>query len=224
MARWWWRGTLLLVGAFALVLATRCHLPRQSVSGSEDSTSVVYVVRHGWHAGVAVPRAEIPDERWPVLDDFEGSAFLEVGWGDDRYFPNRDPGIGLLVRAGLWPTSSVLHVVPISGHATETFPQNTIVRVPVGPKELDALTTFIAESFERDEAGEVEAVAPGYHSGSRFYSSRLRYHVFNNCNHWAAAALEAAGCDTSPRWTFTVGQVIDQAEDCGRLLQRRTED
>lgn len=224
MARWWWRGALLLLGAFALVLATRCHLPRQTVSETADSTSAVYLVRHGWHAGIAVHRAEVPDERWPVLDDFDEVAFLEVGWGDARYFPDPDPGVGSLLRAGLWPTTSVLHVVPISGRVTATFPQNTVVRIPVGPEEIDALTTFIAESFELDETGDAPIVAPGYLSGSHFYPSRLRYHVFNNCNHWAAAALEAAGCDVSPRWAFTVGQVIGQAESCGTLLQRRPDD
>lgn len=224
MARWWWRGIVLLLGVFALVLATRCHLPRQTVSSTDDSTSVVYLVRHGWHAGIAVPREEIPDSRWPVLDDYGGEAFLEVGWGDGRYFPDRDPGIGSLLRAGLWPTWSVLHVVPIPDRVTETFPQNTIVRIPVGPEELDALTRFIAESFALDEHGDATVTAPGYYTGSQFYESRLRYHVFNNCNHWAAAALEAAGCDTAPRWAFRVQQVIGQAQDCGTLLQRRDEE
>lgn len=221
MARWWWRGTLLLLlGAFALVFATRCHLPRQTVSETADSTNAVYLVRHGWHAGIAVPRAEIPADRWPVLDDFDAVSFLEVGWGDGRYFPHSDPGLGLLLRAGLWPTSSVLHVVPVSERVTDSFPQNTIVRIPVGPEELDALTTFVAESFAVGEDGEATVTAPGYYPDSQFYEAALRYHVFNNCNHWAAAALEAAGCDASPRWAFTVGQVISQAEECGTLLQR----
>jgi len=84
---------------------------------------------------------------------------------------------------------------------------------------LDALGRFIEDSFaEKSVASE-----PGFYPGSRFYRSGLSYHAFNNCNHWAAAALEAAGCDTSPRWTFTVGQVIRQAQDCGTLVQRGPE-
>ncbi len=224
MARWVRRTVLLLLAGWGLLLAIRCHLPRHAVPSTADSTSAVYLVRHGWHAGIAVRRAEIPDDRWPVLDDFPNARYLEVGWGEARYYPGKTRGVWGMTRAGLWPTESVLHVVPVSTSVLTTFPQNTIVRVPVGPNELDALVAFVDESFAVDSTGRATIVAPGYYVDSRFYASPLPYHVFNNCNHWAAAALEAAGCDGSPRWAFTVGQVVAQAEECGTLVQRRTEE
>lgn len=204
-----------------LLLAVRCHLPRRAVRATPDSTSAVYLVRHGWHAGVAVRRADVPDDRWPVLDAFPNAHYLEVGWGEARYYPGTSRGVWGTFRAGGWPTGSVLHVVPIDGTVPDRFPDHTIVRVPVGPNELDALTTFVAESFAVDSTERTSVAAPGYYADSRFYESPLTYHVFNNCNHWAAAALEAAGCDVAPRWTFTVGQVMRQAEACGTLVQRR---
>lgn len=207
---------LLGVG-WVLLLTARCHLPRQASRPTPDSTSAVYVVRHGWHAGIAVRRADVPDETWPALDDLPDAAYLEVGWGEADYYPARDPGTGTLLQAGLWPTESVLHVVPVPTSVTATFPQHTIVRVPVGAAELEALVAFIAESFAEDAS----VVADGHYPGSRFYASGLSYHAANNCNHWAAAALEAAGCDTAPRWTFAVGQVVEQALACGTLVQRR---
>jgi hypothetical protein len=104
------------------------------------------------------------------------------------------------------------------------FDRHTIVRLPVDSTELSALTQYVADSFTLTDAGEAIPAADGYYSGSRFYRSGLPYHVFNNCNHWAAGALEAAGCDTAPRWTLTVGRVIKQAKQCGTLLQRRPDD
>ncbi|PSQ90883.1 MAG: DUF2459 domain-containing protein [Bacteroidetes bacterium QH_2_63_10] len=213
---------LLLVG-WSLLLAIRCHLPRQAVQPTTDSTSAVYVVRHGWHAGVAVRRADIPDGQWPVLDDVPNARYLEVGWGEARYYPGESRGVWGMLRAGLWPTGSVLHVVPIDGPVRSRFSRHTVVRVPVGPVELDALVAFVAKSFAVDSTGKAAFAAPGYYLDSRFYQSPLPYHVFNNCNHWAAAALEAAGCDVSPRWTFTVGQVVRQAKECGTLVQRKKE-
>jgi uncharacterized protein (TIGR02117 family) len=224
VAQWGRRIFLLLLVGWGLFLAVQCHLPRQTVSRTADSTSAVYLVRHGWHAGIAVRRADLPDDRWPVLDDFPGARYLEVGWGEARYYPGETRGLWGIIWAGLWPTGSVLHVVPIDRAVPDRFPKQTVVRVPVGPGELDALTAFVAESFAVDSTGRAPVAAPGYYAGSRFYASPLTYHVFNNCNHWAAAALEAAGCDGSPRWAFTVGQVVDQAKGCGTLLRRGTEE
>jgi uncharacterized protein (TIGR02117 family) len=191
-----------------------------SPSGAQDSTSAIYVVQHGWHAGIAVRRGDVPERRWPVLDTFSGAEYLEVGWGETRYYPGRSRGAWGTLRAGAWPTGSVVHVVPIDRPVPERFPERTVVRVPVGEEALNALTSFVAESFAIDSTGRATVAAPGYYADSRFYASPLTYHVFNNCNHWAAAALEAVGCDVSPRWAFTVGQVVGQAQECGALVQR----
>lgn len=220
----WWRGLLLLLGVgWLLLLATRCHLPRQTIAPDRDSTSAVYLVRHGWHAGIAVRRADIPDDRWPVLDEFANADYLEVGWGEVRYYPGDTRGVWGVVRGGLWPTGSVLHVVPVADSVRSRFSEHTVVRVPAGPTELNALTQYVAESFAHPDDRTALRAAPGYYPDSRFYHSPLTYHAFNNCNHWAAGALEAAGCDASPRWTFTVGQVVRQARDCGTLVQRKAD-
>lgn len=220
--RWWRSLSVAVVAVWILMLAARCHLPRHAISssGAQDSTSAIYVVQHGWHAGVAVPTADVPEERWPVWEAYSASKYLEVGWGEGGYYPGHSRGVWGVLRAGVWPTGSVVHVVPIDQPVPERFSERTVVRVPLREKALDALTSFVAESFAVDSTGQATTVAPGYYADSRFYASPLPYHVFNNCNHWAAAALEAVGCDVSPRWIFTVGQVMRQAEECGTLLQQ----
>lgn len=221
MARWTRRIFAVLIVGWGLFLAVRCHMPRQVVAPTSDSTSAIYLVRHSWHAGIAVRRSEIPEGRWPMLDAFPEAAYLEVGWGDGRYYPDPDPSLWTLLRAGLWPTSSVVHVVPVARSVRATFPANTILRIPVSADELNAVVQFVSESFRMDSTGAATVTAPGYYVGSQFYEARLPYHVFNNCNHWAAAALEAAGCDVRPRWTFTVGTLVRKAESCGTVVQRK---
>lgn len=219
MIRWAWRVFLVVMVGWGFLLAVQCQMPRRTVAPTTDSTSSVYLVRHSWHAGLAVRRADIPDGRWPILEDYPEAEYLEVGWGDAGYYPARDPGVGLALRAGLWPTKSVLHVVPVSREVTSTFGHSTVVRIPVGPRELEGFIEFVAQSFEVDSTGAGVPMGSGYFVGSQFYQAGLPYHVFNNCNHWAGAALQAAGCDVSPRWTFTVGQVVRQANECGTLIQ-----
>lgn len=222
MPRWGGHLLLVLLAGWGLLLATRCRLPRQTVAPSTglDSTSAVYLVRHGWHAGIALRYADVAGDGWPILDAFPDARYLELGWGEADYYPGPSRGVWGTARAGVWPTGSVVHVVPIEDPVPERFDRHTIVRIPVEPAELDALRTYVAESFARTDTGAALPAAAGYYANSRFYRSDLPYHVFNNCNHWAAGALEAAGCDTSPRWTLTVGQVVHQATDCGTLVQR----
>jgi len=224
VTRWLRRILLSLLAAWGLLLVVRCQLPRQATAPSPDSTSAVYLVQHGWHAGIAVRRADLPDEAWPIFGDFPEARYLEVGWGEARYYPGDIRGVWGALRAGLWPNRSVLHVVPVAASVRRTFPVNTIVRIPISRRELDGLTRYVADSFARADDGAALPAADGYYPGSRFYRSGLPYHVFNNCNHWAAGALEAAGCDTAPRWTLTVGRVVNQALDCGTLVQRRPSD
>jgi uncharacterized protein (TIGR02117 family) len=218
MHRWWHRLLLGALVAWGLLLLVRCHLPRQAVAPTADSTSTLYLVRHGWHAGIAVRQADLPAGAWPALGTGPEARFLEVGWGEARYYPGETRGVWGAVRAGAWPTGSVLHVVPVASSVPAAFPQNTIVRIPVGPRELEGFARYVARSFAVDSTGAPIRAAPGYYPDSQFYRSGLTYHVFNNCNHWAAGALEAAGCDTAPRWAFTVGQLLRQARRCGTRL------
>jgi len=257
----WGRNLLLaLLVAWSLLLAVRCHLPRQTTAPDTESTSTIYLVRHGWHAGIAVQRADLSlgrspvttssphsgrspvttssphsgrspvttssphSGRWPVLEDFPDAQYLEVGWGEASYYPGTSRGVWGTLRAGAWPTGSVVHVVPITDSVHHRFSRHTIVRIPVSQSELNALTRYVAETFALDDEGNARPAADGYYLDSRFYHAGLPYHLFNNCNHWAAGALEAAGCDTAPRWTLTVGRVVAQARDCGTLIQRRTSD
>ncbi len=227
MVPWGRRLLLAALAGWGLFLAVRCHLPRQPDGGrgsSPDSTSAVYLVRHGWHAGIAVRRADVSDDAWPILNEFPDARYLEVGWGEAGYYPGTSRGVWGTARAGAWPTESVVHVVPITDSVPYRFDRHTIVRIPVGPDDLDALTRYVAASFAFDDAGNARPAANGYYPKSRFYASSLPYHLLNNCNHWAAGAIEAAGCDTAPRWTMTVGPVMEHAKRCGTLVQRRGSD
>ena len=212
----WWIGLAVVGLTWGAVLVASSDMPQPPVQPSPDSTAAIYVVRHGWHAGVAVPRAAFGEEGGPFEGRFSGARYIEVGWGDAGYYPG-DQGWDRLLIAGLWPTSSVVHAVPIRTSVTRRFAEQTIVRIPVASGEMDAVAQFVRASLEL-EAGQPVAAADGYYADSQFFASPLDYHGANNCNHWAAFALRAAGCDVAPRRTFTVKQVLRAAARCGTRL------
>ena len=67
--------------AIALIVAVGCLGPVIPLypPGPGDPSTPVWVVDHGWHAGLAVERAAIPPGLWPEQDDLAPAPYLEVG-------------------------------------------------------------------------------------------------------------------------------------------------
>lgn len=223
MPRWsfWLLGAVLLA---ALLWIGCCSTRPASTPPAADRPHSIYLVEHGWHAGVVIARAALPPGSWDVLEDFPDARYFEVGWGDATYYQANDPGVGTTLKAGLWPTESVLHVAAFRNPPTEVFARRTVIRIPISDAGLDALLDFIRRYHARDSTGAVIPVGPGlYGDGSRFYAAEGRYHALNNSNVWAARALDHADhCAMAPARAVIVRWLLAQARDCGTVLRERT--
>lgn len=213
----WVRLLLVAVVGVSVGCGSASDVPRPAAPG--DSASVIYVVEHGWHAGIVVGSDAASAAQWPVAADFPAARYLEVGWGEARYYPADDPGLGAMLRAGLWPTASVLHVAAFQRPPSEVFPRREIIRIAVSDEGRSALMTWIIGMHARDSTGQVIPAGPGLYSRSRFYKAKPRYHAFSNCNTWAAKALREVGCTMAPSRALTVGALMRQARDCGTVVQ-----
>jgi uncharacterized protein (TIGR02117 family) len=213
---------VLLAGALSAEAAQgKSAVPAaSSLVVAPDSTAPLYVVRHGWHAGLLVRRAEAVAFGWPALEDFPDVSYLEAGWGEAGYFPDRAPGMGDALRAGLWPTDSVVHLTGFRSPPMRVFGAERVVRIDLPSDALAAVVQHIREAVRVTDDGRAERLQDGWygvHSG--FYASDHRYHAFQNCNTWAAEALRAAGCDTNPAWALRVQNVMAAARACRTAMQ-----
>lgn len=153
----------------------------------------IYLVNHGWHTGLIVRRADIPSGLIPESADFPQADYLELGWGDWDYYQASDPGLWLTLKAGLWPTASVLHVVGIQGSATYRFVGYELIRLDMAKAGFARFAAYLHHSFLRTEVLKAKPVGSGWGPDSFFYPARGKFHLLNTCNSWAARALEAAG-------------------------------
>jgi uncharacterized protein (TIGR02117 family) len=161
----------------------------------------------------------VPEHAWLARREFAKAEHLEVGWGDRAYYPATDPSVWLGLRALLWPTAGVLHMVAFSGPVARQFPATEIVALQVTPQGFARLVAAISASHELDAAGRPIPLGPGLYGTSRFYASRESFHLFATCNVWTAAMLREAGVPVSPTLSQTAGMLFAQLQRHGQVLR-----
>ncbi len=219
MRRW----TVYTFIVFILMILQACAAPPAGLypPGPNQPSKHIYLVSHGWHAGIVIKRKDIPRGIWPQHNDFPLAEYLEVGWGDKDYYMTPDPHFGITLKAGLLPTESVLHIVGFSGQVTRYFPYSEVIRIELSEAGFERLCRYIEHSYAIDEAGLNQSLGPSLYGDGRFYLSRESYHAFNTCNVWMARALREAGYPITPAGTLTVDSLMEQAAKSGQLIQAR---
>lgn len=206
---------------FLAFICTTCaaQIRKAPTQSESESRKTIYLVNHGWHAGIVLRRADIPENIWPKLGNSHNMEYLEVGWGDMDYYQIPDPHLGFTLKAALLPTASVLHIVSFNGHVPAYFPYSEIIRIKLSSAGFERLSRTIASSFALDKAGNITSLSPGRYGNSRFYLSRETYHLFNTCNVWTARALHTAGLSITPATATSVGNLMSQARKYGEVMQ-----
>ena len=170
------------------------------------------MVRRGHHTGLALAVADWPDREWPVLAKFPQARYLEFGWGDAAYYQAPDPTLGVTIAAVLWPTATVMEVVPWQVVAAGVEDSETVA-LQVSDAELQAIARSIDDSFVRP----ISATGSGYDTANGralFYHARGKFHMFRMCNRWTAERLQLVGCSVRPGLVMTATQAITAAERC----------
>lgn len=196
----------------ALALAAACAAPVADLARltvGEPAVSV-WVIDHGWHTAIVVPRADVDRALWPEIDDVPTAAFVEIAWGDREFYMATPATAWMAIKAALMAGESVLHVVGLDAPIATHFPQSEIVELHVTRRGFEALTRFVADEHERDAGGRPVRLQRGLYGSSWFYVARSKYSLFNTCNTWVARALQTAGLPVTPSGAITAGAVMRQ--------------
>ncbi len=178
----------------------------------------VYIISHGWHVGIAIEREHI-EPFLPQHEKMPQAAIFKFGWGDGRYYTDSEAGFGLMMRAALLPTRSVIHVVGIDMPVERYFTASTIVRVQVTEEGAQELAKFIGDRFRLNREDIPQFAAEGLYRNSTFFKARGRYFIPKTSNTWTARALRQTGYPITPFYAITSGNVIKQARKDGEVLR-----
>ena len=151
-----------------------------------EPTRTLYVVSHGWHSGVVVERADLVQQMPALAPEIGREGYVEVGWGEERFYQARETTVGMALRALLQPNSSVLQVVPFADSPRRYFAGSEIVEVRTDDAGYSAALAVMAATFKPD----LQRLGRSLYGEGWFYSAEGSFHLFNTCNTWVASVLE----------------------------------
>ena len=144
-------GLLIAAAIFvaAVVATARGGDPSLWPPAPGAPTTEVFVVSHGYHAGIIVPRRALADAAsrrgltalGDVSTRFAAFDRLEIGWGDEGFYREvptvASLTVALAVRALFRPGNpSVLHVVGLNNDPRAAFTRSDMVRIELGEASL----------------------------------------------------------------------------------------
>ena len=199
---------LLLILLAGCSSAKTCH----ETAASGEPLHSIYVIRRAWHTGVIVPASDWPRPSF-LIDDFPHADYLEFGWGDAEFYQAEEETFWLGLRAAVWPTSSVIHVIGLTGPLDEDARADDIVEVRISHAGLLEFAAGInAEFAATTPVGRELQSTP---KPNCFYSARRSFFFPRMCNWWTARRLKDAGCPIMAWSVVTSSRVLREARGFG---------
>jgi uncharacterized protein (TIGR02117 family) len=193
-----------------LILMAGCSSTKSCYESAATGEALhsIYVVRRAQHTGIIVRTADWPTPSF-LIDDFPKADYLEFGWGDAAYYQAEKETIWLGLRAALWPSSSVIHVIGLTAPLDRNARADDIVEVRISKSGLLELVTAInAEFAAQTPIGRELQSTP---RPNRFYSAHRGFFFPHMCNWWTADRLKDAGCPITPWTVVTASRVLREA-------------
>ncbi|MGL4289596.1 MAG: DUF2459 domain-containing protein, partial [Phreatobacter sp.] len=172
----------------------------------DQPSTLVHVVSHGWHSGIALSREALKasaDRQGlgrlaAILDRFSAFPTLEIGWGDERFYQETptvaDVRVMSALRALFQPgNAAVLHVVGLDRPAPQVFRRSDILGIRLSEPGLDRLARYVDASIAADAEGRPREIGQGLYGPSLFYAATGVFSVLQVCNHWVGRGLAEAG-------------------------------
>lgn len=189
-----------------------------------DSSKTIYVVEQGWHTGIVILKAAIPDSLLPERDHFPGSAYLEFGWGDRDFYQNPQFNLFQAFKALFWPTATVVHVRGIRQPPEAYYVTSGLIRIKVSDRGFVQLCQFLHKSFARDTSRGSPVIGPGVYGNSLFFKGSSHYYFPKTCNVWTAEALTTAGLDFNPWLYQSARSVMNRTGRFGEVIRETDDD
>jgi Protein of unknown function (DUF2459) len=201
-------GGLLTGGCAEIPAPPRAAAPPSFLAASGRESRLrrplaIGVLISGWHSGLLLPSGELGPLA-PLLARGAHARYLNIGWGNRRFYMAAHPGSGAALAA-LFRSPSVLFVQSVSSPGRLLDEQARLHWLCADRAQLWRLDRYIEESLARP-GGRPRDLGRGPFPGSVFYASTRHYSLVHTCNTWTVAALEYAGLPVRARGVIFAAQ------------------
>ena len=78
------------------------------LSGQDLEEFEIFVVQEGWHTGIIFKTNDIDSTIWPEIVHYRNKKFVDIGWGDEKFYQVPGYPFFAAARAVLFPTQVLL--------------------------------------------------------------------------------------------------------------------
>ncbi len=202
----------IVVSLFSLLCLISLPMAGEQKQNDGNGTHHIYIVQLEWHTGIILNTNAINPKTWNDEHLYSQKRYVDVSWGDEKFYQANGRPVLLAARAVLWPTQSAVRIFPFSNSVRNSYGQKArIMKIQLSDEQFDSLTQFISESFKRTDSG--SPVPSTIHGKSNyFFIGTKKYHLFRTCNTWVAMALKHAGFDIRSCLVLNANQLFRQLE------------
>ncbi len=198
-----------------LIMLACCKQPAGNAAhrNEDDKKYEVLIVQQRWHTGIIFNTRDVDPQIWPEIERYTDRRFVDVGWGDEKFWQVTGDPVGLAARAMLFPTSSVLQVFAFNTQPSRAYgAESRILRIPVSSEQFADLSRFVNDYYLRDEEGNIQR-STVFGEAEHFFLARGKYHLFRTCNTWVARGFKQAGFDVRSFCVLNANQLFRQLRD-----------
>ena len=188
-------------------------------------TEEIYVSLDTWHAMIAFRQPKVQDQQhfsyMPFLNTpaAEQPAFEEWGYAERAWYLEGRQGWRGVLRALFWPTDGVVEIAEYNQVWAERSPQppSDLFTFRISHEGYQRLRNHLRSTI-------MSSVSLETVRNSRFFKSVHSYHLFYQCHHYAALALQEAGLPISTFWAFSRSSLAMQLHRALSLENEKIED
>ena len=152
-------------------------------------THSVYLSTNGIHLDIIIPIKNANKKLLKGIKRLPNENYLAFGWGDEEFYLNTQTMSDLTIKtafsAMFLKTQTLMHVTRYRNTRKDW------VEVTLSNAELDALNTYILQTFQIDNHGyKLQLEGQGYSYRDDFYKAKGSYSCLKTCNSWANSAFK----------------------------------
>ena len=177
---------------------------------------VVWLLGNDFHTSLVLRARDVSFQN--EITNVRDADEIAFGWGASADY--RGPSTPWTVLQAIFPNRAALHIVPIRGSVTQSYPHSDVVLLRLSDSSFTKLLGELDRSFAFTSDHHRIYLGRGQYADGRFYASSEVFYFPYVCNMWVALKLTHAGVPFFQPRAILSNSLILQAGEKGVTLQR----